>query len=186
MAGARAVTRGPADPRGTPGRARRTTAVLAEGLARAGRTVRPGIFFAPRGVDLPMSEAKKVRAAAAAKSVDLRASPDGVGLALDETTTERDLADLLTILTGKAHDLAAVESLARETKPIDFGALARRAAILEHPVFNTHHSESEMMRYLAMLQSRDLSLPTSMIPLGSCTMKLNAAAEMLPSTWPGF
>jgi len=186
IAGSYAVYHGPQGLRRIAERVHRMTAVLAEGLARAGRTVRPGIFFDTLRVDLPMSEAKKVRAAAAAKSVDLRAYPDGVGLALDETTTERDLADLLTILTGKAHDLAAVESLARETKPIDFGALARRAAILEHPVFNTHHSESEMMRYLAMLQSRDLSLTTSMIPLGSCTMKLNAAAEMLPITWPGF
>jgi glycine dehydrogenase len=155
------------------------TAALAEGLARAGRPVRSTAFFDTLRVDLAPADLRKVRAAAEGKRIDLRAYEDGVGVSLDETTTERDLADLLAVIAGKPLIPAQVGSPG-------FGALARKTPILEHPVFNTHHSESEMMRYLAMLQSRDLSLTTSMIPLGSCTMKLNAAAEMLPITWPGF
>jgi glycine dehydrogenase len=120
-----------------------------------------------------------VRAAAEAKRIDLRSYPDGIGVSLDETTTERDLADLAAVIAGKSAPVPPCE-------PPSLGGLVRRTPFLEHPVFNTHHSESEMMRYLAKLASRDLSLTTSMIPLGSCTMKLNAAAEMLPITWPGF
>jgi glycine dehydrogenase len=186
IAGSYAVYHGPQGLRRIAERVQRMTAALAEGLARAGRPARPGPWFDTLRIDLPTAETKKVRAAADAKKIDLRAYPDGVGVALDETTSERDLVDLLAVLSGKPHDLAAVEALARETKATDFGAVARKTPYLAHPVFNTHHSESEMMRYLAKLQSRDLSLTTSMIPLGSCTMKLNAAAEMLPITWPGF
>src|SRR6185369_7787731 len=155
------------------------TAALAEALAGAGRPVRHGSFFDTLRVDLAPADLKKVRAAADAKRVDLRVFPDGIGISLDETTTERDLADLVAVVAGKSQPVAPVEEPS-------LGALVRRTPFLGHPVFNTHHSESEMMRYLAKLQSRDLSLTTSMIPLGSCTMKLNAAAEMLPITWPGF
>jgi glycine dehydrogenase len=179
IAGSYAVYHGPRGLRRIAERVHRLTASLAQGLSRAGRPVRHDLFFDTLRIDLPAGEAKRVRAAAAAKRIDLRSYPDGVGAALDETTTEKDLADLLAVLSGTPGEAPAAEAL-------DFGALARSGPILEHPVFDTHHSESEMMRYLSTLQSRDLSLTTSMIPLGSCTMKLNAAAEMLPITWPGF
>jgi glycine dehydrogenase len=186
IAGSYAVYHGPAGLRRIAERVHRLTAALAEGLRRAGRSARPGPFFDTLRIDLPPAEVKKVRAAAEAKRIDLRSYPDGIGVALDEATAERDLQDLLSVLTGKPHDAAAIGALAQATRGLDFGPLARKGATLEHPVFNTHHSETEMMRYLCTLQSRDLSLTTSMIPLGSCTMKLNAAAEMLPITWPGF
>ena len=182
IAGSYAVYHGPQGLRRIAERVHGMTAALAQGLQRAGRKVRAGPFFDTLRIDLPAGEARKIRAAAAAKRIDLRAHPDGVGVSLDETTTEADLAELLAILAGQPAELA---DQAGADAP-DFGPLARRTPFLEHPVFNTHHSESEMMRYLATLQSRDLSLTTSMIPLGSCTMKLNAAAEMLPITWPGF
>jgi glycine dehydrogenase len=179
IAGSYAVYHGPLGLLRIASRVRGMTAALAEALARAGRRPRHASAFDTLRVDLPPAEMKKVRAAAEAKKIDLRAYPDGVGVSLDETTTERDLADLVAVIAGKTAAVPPVE-------PPSFGALARKTPFLEHPVFNTHHSESEMMRYLAKLQSRDLSLTTSMIPLGSCTMKLNAAAEMLPITWPGF
>jgi glycine dehydrogenase len=179
IAGSYAVYHGPQGLRRIAERVHLMTAALAEGLARAGRPVRSTAFFDTLRVDLAPADLRKVRAAAEAKRIDLRAYEDGVGVSLDETTTERDLADVLAVIAGKPLIPAQVGAPG-------FGALARKTPILEHPVFNTHHSESEMMRYLAMLQSRDLSLTTSMIPLGSCTMKLNAAAEMLPITFPGF
>src|SRR5690606_23747578 len=87
-----------------------------------------------------------------------------------------------------AHNAAPftpAELLAAEPLP-DYGPLARTSPFLTHPVFNSHHSETEMLRYIHTLQGRDLSLAHSMIPLGSCTMKLNATSEMLPVTWPHF
>jgi glycine dehydrogenase len=179
IAGSYAVYHGPNGLLRIASRVRGMTAALAEALARAGRPARHATVFDTLRVDLAPADLKKVRAAADAKKIDLRNYPDGIGVSLDETTTERDLADLVAVIAGKNAPVPPVE-------PPAFGALARRTPFLEHPVFNTHHSESEMMRYLAKLQSRDLSLTTSMIPLGSCTMKLNAAAEMLPITWPGF
>jgi len=180
IAGSYAVYHGPSGLRRIAERVHGMTAALAAALARSRRSVRPGPHFDTLRIDLPPAEAKRVRSAAEAKRIDLRAYPDGVGVSLDETTGERDLAELLLVLGGKALEAPGPEGSG------GFGALARKTPFLEHPVFNTHHSESEMMRYLARLQSRDLSLTTSMIPLGSCTMKLNAAAEMLPVTYPGF
>jgi glycine dehydrogenase len=186
IAGSYAVYHGPEGLARIARRVHALTTALAEGLARAGHPPRPGPFFDTLRVDLPGAELKKARTAANARKIDLRVHEDGVGVSLDEATTEQDVAELLTVLTGREHDAEAVAKLARSAKRPDLGALARRGAILEHPIFRTHHSETEMMRYLCTLQARDLSLTTSMIPLGSCTMKLNAAAEMLPITWPGF
>lgn len=107
---------------------------------------------------------------------------DSIGISLDETVSEGDLQTLLSLFDDKLSisvpELCEVEN---EDLPQEF---IRRSLFLTHPVFNSHHTETELMRYLHRLESRDLSLTTSMIPLGSCTMKLNAAAEMLPVTWP--
>ncbi len=189
IAGAYAAYHGPQGLRRIAARVHRSTVVLAEGLRRQGKKVRPGLFFDTLRVDLSASESRKVLAAADRERINLRAygdGPDGVGVSLDETTTPHEIAQILAAFAGSKADVPAVHALAADTRPLDFGSLTRKSAILEHPVFNTHHSESEMMRYLCRLQSRDLSLTTSMIPLGSCTMKLNAAAEMLPITYPGF
>ena len=107
-----------------------------------------------------------------------------VGIALDETVDPEELDDVLAafgVEQPNSRELAA--SLKVPSLP---PGLARTSAFLEHPVFGTHHSETEMLRYLHRLESKDLSLNTSMIPLGSCTMKLNATAEMDAITWPGW
>jgi glycine dehydrogenase len=125
-----------------------------------------------------------VRTAAEAAGINFRYFADGaIGISVDETTTIEDVVDLVAAFTGgrKAifHDGAPPTIKA----PIH---LRRTSEYLTHPIFNSHHSETAMMRYIRSLERKDVGLDTSMIPLGSCTMKLNAAAEMLPVTWPGF
>ncbi|HRW10677.1 MAG TPA: aminomethyl-transferring glycine dehydrogenase, partial [Caldilineaceae bacterium] len=121
---------------------------------------------------------------ALANEVNLRRYGDGaVGVSLDEAATLEELQTLFRIFG--ASDLVGVESMA-EAVDLDYGSLARTSDYLTHPVFNSYHSETEMLRYITKLQTRDLSLAHSMIPLGSCTMKLNATTEMIPVTWPEF
>jgi glycine dehydrogenase len=109
-----------------------------------------------------------------------------VVVALDETASFADLRDLLILFAGEKGKAPTPEELAPSVDDRYDERFARTSTYLTHPVFNTHHSETEMLRYLRRLESRDLSLTTSMIPLGSCTMKLNATAEMVPVTWPEF
>src|SRR5439155_15305029 len=107
-----------------------------------------------------------------------------LGISLDETTSEKEVSDILrTFSNGVPFTVA---DLAREADTAYPPPLARSSSFLTHPVFNRYHSETKMLRYLKRLETRDLSLTTSMIPLGSCTMKLNAAVEMLPASWPEF
>jgi glycine dehydrogenase len=131
--------------------------------------------------------AAEVRSRAAEKKVNLRwIAEDRVGVTLDETTTLSDVADLAWVLTAhhvNVHERARTLATSAEAIP---AALRRTDAILTHGAFNRFHSETEMMRYLKRLENRDYSLVHGMIPLGSCTMKLNAAAEMAPVTWPEF
>jgi glycine dehydrogenase len=161
------------------------TEVLARGLRRLGYEVGPKHFFDTLRValgDRPLEEILKL---AEAQRMNFRAiNEHSVGIALDETTTEKDLADILRVFNGNRaldFDLAELAAEAEAAFPAPF---ARTSRYLTHPVFNRYHSETEMLRYLKRLESRDLSLTTSMIPLGSCTMKLNAASEMFPITWP--
>ena len=132
------------------------------------------------------TETERIRKAALARRINFRYADDThVGVTLDETTTAADVQDIADAFAegmGKRPvqvDLAA----ARPGVP---AALRRTTAFMTHPVFNTHHSELEMMRYIKSLERKDIGLDTSMIPLGSCTMKLNAAAEMIPVSWPEF
>ncbi len=156
---------------------------LANGLQQLGQAVESEHFFDTITVALGQT-ADGVIAEAAKRRINLRQLGGGrVGIALDETVTPADLADLLAIFNGGQaveFDLAGGESVAIPE------SLRRTSGFLTHPIFNRHHSETEMLRYLKKLEARDLSLTTSMIPLGSCTMKLNAAAEMFPVSWPGF
>ena len=108
---------------------------------------------------------------------------DSIGISLDETVSEGDLQDFAESFCRRCSRFLFQELSEIETDDIP-EEFVRRSPYLTHPVFNSHHTETELMRYLHRLESRDLSLTTSMIPLGSCTMKLNAAAEMLPVTWP--
>src|SRR5205814_9026615 len=109
-----------------------------------------------------------------------------VGLSLDETTGEQEVLDILRVFNGDRVPAFTVIELAADLESSYPEPLARISGYLTESVFNRHHSETEMLRYLKRLENRDLSLTSSMIPLGSCTMKLNAAVEMLPIFWPEF
>ncbi|MBL8861795.1 MAG: aminomethyl-transferring glycine dehydrogenase [Planctomycetes bacterium] len=186
MAASYAVYHGPDGLRRIATRVRHLAATLQEALRAAGAKVRPGLCFDTLRVDLSHSELRRALRAAETRRINLRAFEDGVGIALDETTTVRDVADLASVILNREVLPEDVEDLAARTSAPDLGRQARRTEILTHPIFRAHRSETEMMRYLHALQAKDLSLVHSMIPLGSCTMKLNAAAEMLPITEPGF
>jgi glycine cleavage system P protein (glycine dehydrogenase) len=138
-------------------------------------------------VTLNVQDAADVRSRATQKRINLRWITDHrIGVTLDETTTLEDVADIAWVLTGhqmNVHERARSFDTGAEAIP---PTLRRTSAILMHPAFNRYHSETELMRYLKRLENRDYSLVHGMIPLGSCTMKLNAAAEMEPITWPEF
>ena len=128
---------------------------------------------------------QEILQAAASREINLRAIDENtLGVSLDETTGENDVVELWDILIGD-HSLQ-VEALAAEVGEALPGDLMRTDGFLEHPTFNSFHSETEMLRYLRKLSDKDIALDRAMIPLGSCTMKLNATAEMLPITWPEF
>ena len=133
-----------------------------------------------RGGELSPSE---IRERAETRGIDLRSGRSGTMLSFDETKTPADLVDLIEIFGGNADD--DLQNLSSQNPRLPEAHLRRRP-VLEQSIFNQVHSETEMMRYLDRLQRRDLGLTDSMIPLGSCTMKLNAAAEMIPVTLPGF
>lgn len=186
MAGAYAVYHGPDGLRKIAARIHDLTRVLAKGLAESGCTLRhdartSGAFFDTLRVEV--ANANAVHNAARARRINLRAYADGsVGISLDETTSAKDVTDLLKVFSTDRR----VDDLAGEMEPGYHGPLARTTGYLSHPTFHAYRSETELMRYLHRLASKDLSLTTSMIPLGSCTMKLNAAAELMPVSTPGF
>ncbi|HEY8835814.1 MAG TPA: aminomethyl-transferring glycine dehydrogenase, partial [Chthoniobacterales bacterium] len=151
------------------------TSQLADSLRSAGIKIAHDDFFDTLRIEL--TDPNPILARAIKSGINLRRLDErSIGISLDETTTEEDVAHLCDIL---GTDLAASSN--RESRIEN-----RKSDFLTHPVFNTHHTETEMLRYLRKLESRDLSLTTSMIPLGSCTMKLNATAEMFPISWPEF
>jgi glycine dehydrogenase len=162
-------------------RVRGWTTVLADGLRRLGHDVRTGVSFDTLRVSPAHGDPF---AAAAAAGMNLRRFDGGdVGISLDEKTDAAELEALLAAFAGD-REPPRLDSL---TPAFDMpGAFARTVPFLTHPVFHQHRSEHEMLRYLYRLQQRDLSLATSMIPLGSCTMKLNGTVEMVPVTWPEF
>jgi glycine dehydrogenase len=128
-----------------------------------------------------------VRKAAEAAGLNFRYTTDGIGISLDETVRSSDVTDIVRVFTiarGQEAKLVLKDGAAFALNAP--AALKRTSTYLTHPIFNTHHSETEMMRYIKSLERKDIGLDTSMIPLGSCTMKLNAASEMMPVTWPEF
>ena len=187
MAAMYAVYHGPERLRVIAERVHRLTRALAAGLAAAGREVVTGAYFDTITVRAPgEAEALVGRARDAGFNVR-RVDGDHIGLSLDETTRREDVQGVIGALGGEgagSHgvDLEALDAAA----PDVLGALARTGGYLTHPVFHEHHSETEMLRYLRRLAAKDVALDRSMIPLGSCTMKLNATAEMIPVTFPGF
>ncbi|MEO8428392.1 MAG: aminomethyl-transferring glycine dehydrogenase subunit GcvPB, partial [Verrucomicrobiota bacterium] len=138
-------------------------------------------------VELGSKRSTEILKVAEARRINLRPIDDHtIGLALDETVMENDLAELLQIFNGGCEPAFTVRELAAAAASDVPAGFARASKFLTHSVFNRYHSETEMLRYLKRLESRDLSLTHSMIPLGSCTMKLNATCEMVPVSWPEF
>ncbi|MGH6945660.1 MAG: aminomethyl-transferring glycine dehydrogenase subunit GcvPB, partial [Geminicoccaceae bacterium] len=168
-------------------RVHRLTAILARGLARQGVEVRTRAFFDTLTVRVP-GRAEEVAARARARGINLRLlDPDHLGMSLDETTRPADLEALWrSFAADDAGAIPEIDLLDGEVGERLPQALRRTGPVLTHPIFHLYRSETEMLRYLRRLQGKDLALDRSMIPLGSCTMKLNASTEMLPITWPGF
>jgi glycine dehydrogenase len=158
--------------------------ILAEGLKALGRTLVHDTWFDT--VQVLAEDRASILAAAEKMGINLRdASADSISISLDETTTRDDIIDLWTLFAGTK----ALPSFAAFESGVSLGipdALQRQSAYMTHPVFNRYHSETEMLRYLRGLADKDLALDRTMIPLGSCTMKLNATSEMIPITWPEF
>ncbi|MDX3936508.1 aminomethyl-transferring glycine dehydrogenase [Stenotrophomonas sp.] len=180
MASMYAVYHGPEGLTRIARRTHRLAAILAAALRSAGVNVGEHFFDTLHVKDI---DAKAIHAKAAAARINLRAiDSDAVGISLDETATRADIV-ALGQLFGATVDVDALDAATADALPAD---LLRTSAFLTHPVFNTHHSEHELLRYLRSLADKDLAMDRTMIPLGSCTMKLNATAEMIPVTWPEF
>ncbi|WP_412522165.1 aminomethyl-transferring glycine dehydrogenase [Shewanella algae] len=188
MASFYAVYHGPQGLKTIAERIHRLTDILAAGLKAKGVELVNASWFDT--LTFKVADKDAVLARAIAAESNLRIDAEGtLGVSLDETTTADDLAALFDIILGAGHglDVAALDAeiLAKGSDSIP-AALLRDEAILTHPTFNSFHSETEMLRYIKRLENKDLALNHSMISLGSCTMKLNATAEMLPISWPEF
>lgn len=188
MASMYAVYHGPRGLKTIASRVNRVASIFAAGVQKLGYTIANDTFFDTITIDSGASTTALHQAAYAAH-VNLRhVSATQVGVSLDETTTRDDLLKLFALfaeVAGKTEtfDIDALDQAAADSLPAE---LHRTSEYLTHPVFNRHHSEHEMLRYLRSLADKDLALDRTMIPLGSCTMKLNATSEMLPVTWPEF
>ncbi|EMJ3468116.1 aminomethyl-transferring glycine dehydrogenase [Vibrio harveyi] len=168
--------------------ARRThhmTAILAAGLTKGGFELAHNSFFDTITINTG-AQTEELYAKALAADINLRKLGTQLGVSFDETTTVADVEALFAVFGVKEEVAALSTEIAGNEFAAIPEALRRTTEYLTHPVFNTHHSETQMMRYLKQLENKDFSLTHGMIPLGSCTMKLNAAAEMIPVTWPEF
>ena len=184
-----AVYHGPTGLRRIAQRVASYTAILAAGLRELGAAVTTRAAFDTLVVDTgDATEAVMQRARDA--GMNLRGFPNWggrmVGIALDETTTRDDVVALWRVFAAPGQALPGFEAFEKGIEPLIPEGLRRTSAFLTHPVFNSHHAETEMLRYIRSLSDKDLALDRTMIPLGSCTMKLNATSEMIPVTWPAF
>jgi glycine dehydrogenase len=181
MASMYAVYHGPEGLKAIAGRVHALTSVLAAGLSASGLKLASASFFDTLRVS--GADAAQVMARASSAGFNLRAYSDGsVGIALDERSSLEEVQQVLGFF-GVSADVNALAAGVQMAIP---AGLQRKSAFLTHPTFSLYHAEHEMLRYINRLQAKDLSLTTSMIPLGSCTMKLNATTEMIPVTWPEF
>ena len=187
MAGFYAMYHGPEGLRRIAQRIHRYTAALATALAERGLTPQNSHYFDTLTLDTGKRTAAILKRAERRQINLRRVDGQRLGVSLDETTVREDLEDLLFVFTGKkaALDMETLDGAVTGHPGIP-AALWRETDYLQHPVFNDFHSETEMMRYLRRLEDRDTTLNRAMIPLGSCTMKLNAATEMAAVTWPEF
>jgi glycine dehydrogenase len=186
------VYHGPAGLKQIAQRVHSLTVLLATGLKKLGYTLGSEYFFDTIRVSLGSTPISEILETAQTRQINLRVlDNETVGISLDETTTVADVQTLWEIFAQKGELPFTAEELTSQRNGNGNGksvlsSFARSSSYLTHPVFNTYHSETEFLRYLHRLESKDLSLTTSMIPLGSCTMKLNSTAEMVPITWPEF
>ena len=186
MASFYAVYHGPVGLKTIASRVHRLTTILALGLKAKGVSLKHASWFDTLTVQT--ADKAALIAKAEGRGINLRADLDGaVGVSLSETTTRGDVAELFELFLGAGHglDIEALDQAAQAHHAIPQGLL-RTDAVLTHEVFNKYHSETEMLRYIHRLEAKDLALNYAMISLGSCTMKLNATAEMIPVTWPEF
>ncbi|MFO1262242.1 MAG: aminomethyl-transferring glycine dehydrogenase [Rhodoferax sp.] len=183
-----AVYHGPQGLKRIAERVARFTAIAAQGLAQLGFTATQHGSGAFDTLCVRTADAtKSIAARAVSAGANLRiASADTLCVSFDETTTREDVALVWSFFAQHGQALPSVDALADSAPALIPAALRRTSAFLTHPVFNTHHSETAMLRYIRALSDKDLALDRSMIPLGSCTMKLNATSEMMPITWPEF
>ncbi len=167
-------------------RVHRLTLIMAEGLRRLGYEVLHDAFFDTVTLYLP-GNARRLAAAARAARINLRVvDADHLGITFDESTQRKNLVALWQIFSSKADQLLDIDALDKEVTDCIPDKLRRTSEFLTHPTFELYHSETEMMRYLRWLSAKDIALDRAMIPLGSCTMKLNATTEMVPVTWRHF
>jgi glycine dehydrogenase len=178
-----AVYHGPSGLRAIAERVHAYASRLAAAVTGLGWTQTNAAYFDTVRFTGEEGKISQIRAAAEGMKINLRYPSSGaVQVSFDENVTDADLADVVRAFEGASGKKGTVPAAGTPMT----GALARSSAFMTHPVFNTHASETQMMRYIRMLEKKDIGLDTAMIPLGSCTMKLNAAAEMLPITWPEF
>ena len=184
-----AVYHGPAGLKRIAQRVASYTAVLAQGLRDMGVAVRSTTAFDAVVIDTGAYTAD-IAARARAAGMNLRRFPEWgdtmTGIALDETTTRDDIVALWKVFATAGQALPDMAGFEKGIEPMIPAEMRRTSAFMTHPVFNTHHSETQMLRYIRGLSDKDLALDRTMIPLGSCTMKLNATSEMIPITWPEF
>ncbi len=190
IAGMYGVYHGPEGLRRIAERIHGLTKITAQGLKDLGFTLQNELFFDTLTVELENNDIKEaIRRLAGEKGINLRYYNDArIGISFDEVKDLEDVDELLSVF-GQAKDAALSDSVENMAERVEVNfpeALSRSGSYMEHPVFNLYHSEHEMLRYLKKLENKDLSLVHSMISLGSCTMKLNATAEMIPLTWPEF
>ena len=190
-----AMYHGPAGIRRIANRIHRLTRILAAGLTQQDIQIRNKTFFDTLTLSVSEDQAMAIAGRAAAAGINLRLdralTHQAISLSLDECADRDQVATLWQVIGGANAPVPDVQALDRaitlgQLQPAIPIELQRQSGYLAHPVFNRYHSETEMMRYLKRLENKDLSLTHAMIPLGSCTMKLNAAAEMIPVTWPEF
>jgi glycine dehydrogenase len=187
MASMYAVWHGPEGIRRIARQVHRYASLLAAGVERLGHSVKHDVYFDTVHVELSGATADDVVKGALQRGINVRKAGDAsIVVALDETVREEDLRDLLEAFATGDAAAPALGDLAGDLDDRYDERFARTSAFMTHPVFTSHHSETEMLRYMRSLEAKDLSLVHSMIPLGSCTMKLNATAEMYPITWPEF
>ncbi|MDP9138694.1 MAG: aminomethyl-transferring glycine dehydrogenase, partial [Pseudomonadota bacterium] len=181
-----AVYNGPVGIRKTAARTHRMTGIFAAAVKSFGYEVSTQAFFDTVTLHVP-GRASMLLAKAREKRINLRyVDPDHLGVSFDQSTRREELERLLACFRTDAADRVNIDDLDGELVEVVPQALQRKSAYLTHPVFSMYHSETEMLRYLRYLQSKDIALDRSMIALGSCTMKLNATTEMIPVTWRGF